>query len=79
MKRSPRGEIARPAAASGVKAGEVGEFIVRLPAEDTSKGFQGYFGDAAATNSKILRDVFKKGDAWSAAPLCPFLSGEGDD
>jgi hypothetical protein len=55
-----------------VKAGEVGEFIVHLPAEDTSKGFQGYFGDAAATNSKILRDVFKKGDAWSAPPFTSY-------
>ena len=46
------------------KTGEVGEYIVRLPAEDTRKAFQGYFGNAAATNSKIMRDVFKKGDAW---------------
>ena len=54
------------------KAGEVGEYIVRLPAEDTNKGFQGYFGNAAATNSKIMRDVFKKGDAWWV-PVLPFL------
>jgi hypothetical protein len=46
------------------KTGEVGEFIVRLPADDINKGFQGYFGNEAATNSKIMRDVFKKGDAW---------------
>ncbi|GAB1315279.1 long-chain fatty acid transporter fat1 [Madurella fahalii] len=47
-----------------VKSGEVGEFIVRLPADDTSKRFQGYYGNAAATDSKIMRNVFKKGDAW---------------
>jgi hypothetical protein len=47
-----------------VKAGDVGEFIVSLPADDINKRFQGYFGNAAATNSKIMRDVFKKGDAW---------------
>ncbi|KXX75946.1 Fatty acid transporter protein [Madurella mycetomatis] len=47
-----------------VKSGEVGEFIVSLPADDTNKRFQGYHGNAAATTSKIMRDVFKKGDAW---------------
>jgi acyl-CoA synthetase (AMP-forming)/AMP-acid ligase II len=53
------------------KAGDVGEFIVSLPADDISKRFQGYFGNAAATNSKIMRDVFKKGDAWCVLPLNP--------
>lgn len=47
-----------------VKTGESGELLASLPAEDISKLFQGYFGNAAATNSKILRDVFRKGDAW---------------
>ncbi|KAK4151127.1 fatty acid transporter protein [Chaetomidium leptoderma] len=47
-----------------VKTGGVGEFIVKLPAEDVRTRFQGYFGNAAATNSKIMRDVFQKGDAW---------------
>ncbi|KAL2269265.1 hypothetical protein VTJ83DRAFT_4111 [Remersonia thermophila] len=46
------------------KAGEPGEFITRLPAEDIKQRFQGYYGNEAATNSKILRDVFEKGDAW---------------
>jgi acyl-CoA synthetase (AMP-forming)/AMP-acid ligase II len=54
-----------------VKAGDVGEFIVSLPADDINKRFQGYFGNAAATNSKIMRDVFKKGDAWCVLPLNP--------
>ncbi|KAL2139425.1 hypothetical protein VTI28DRAFT_5239 [Corynascus sepedonium] len=47
-----------------VKTGEPGEFIVNLPADDIKKRFQGYYGNEAATNSKIMRDVFKKGDAW---------------
>ncbi|EAQ85597.1 hypothetical protein CHGG_06850 [Chaetomium globosum CBS 148.51] len=46
------------------KTGEAGEFIVRLPADDIKKRFQGYYGNAEATNSKIMRDVFRKGDAW---------------
>ncbi|VBB76519.1 Putative fatty acid transporter protein [Podospora comata] len=47
-----------------VKSGDVGEFLVSLPADDVNKRFQGYFGNQKATNSKIMRDVFKKGDAW---------------
>ncbi|KAK3369812.1 hypothetical protein B0H63DRAFT_485581, partial [Podospora didyma] len=47
-----------------VKAGNPGEFIVKLPSDDVGKRFQGYYGNAAATNSKIMRDVFTKGDAW---------------
>ncbi|KAK4185603.1 hypothetical protein QBC35DRAFT_465456 [Podospora australis] len=47
-----------------VKSGEVGEFLVSLPADDVNKRFQGYFGNEKATNSKIMRNVFKKGDAW---------------
>jgi acyl-CoA synthetase (AMP-forming)/AMP-acid ligase II len=47
-----------------VKTGEVGEFLVLLPADDIKQAFQGYFGNQKATESKILRDVFRKGDAW---------------
>ncbi|KAK3296611.1 uncharacterized protein B0H64DRAFT_105649 [Chaetomium fimeti] len=46
------------------KTGEAGEFIVGLPADDIKKRFQGYYGNTEATNAKIMRDVFKKGDAW---------------
>lgn len=46
-----------------VKTGEPGELIFKLP-EDTQQQFQGYYNNSKATNSKILRDVFKKGDAW---------------
>jgi fatty-acyl-CoA synthase len=45
--------------------GEVGEFIGRIPdLPDSGAGrFEGYT-DAEATERKILRDVFEKGDAW---------------
>ncbi|KAF3762177.1 acetyl-CoA synthetase-like protein [Cryphonectria parasitica EP155] len=46
------------------KPGQPGEFLFKLPEKELEKRFQGYYGDRAATNKKILRDVFKKGDAW---------------
>lgn len=46
------------------KPGEPGEFLFKLPEKDLEKRFQGYYGDRAATNKKILRNVFRKGDAW---------------
>jgi len=46
------------------KAGEPGELLFRLPADDIETRFQGYYGNEEATAAKILRDVFKKGDAW---------------
>lgn len=47
------------------KAGAPGEFLFRLPeGKDLEKRFQGYYGDRAATDRKILRNVFAKGDAW---------------
>lgn len=47
-----------------VKPGDPGECLFRLPEKDLEKRFQGYYGDRAATNKKIMRDVFRKGDAW---------------
>ena len=45
-------------------SGEVGEAIGRIGAADQGGGrFEGYT-DAAASEKKILRDVFAKGDAW---------------
>ena len=44
--------------------GEPGELIFRLPAENIAERFQGYYGNKKATESKIMRDVFRKGDAW---------------
>lgn len=36
----------------------------RLDPTNISDRFQGYYGNAEATSSKIVRDVFHKGDAW---------------
>ncbi|KAK3352160.1 hypothetical protein B0H65DRAFT_547133 [Neurospora tetraspora] len=45
------------------RTNEPGELLALLPADVKSR-FQGYFGNEKATNSKMLRDVFKKGDIW---------------
>jgi acyl-CoA synthetase (AMP-forming)/AMP-acid ligase II len=45
-------------------SGEPGEMLFKLPAEDLEARFQGYYNNPKATASKILRDVFAKGDAW---------------
>lgn len=43
---------------------EAGELMLKVDAEDISQKFQGYFGNSKATNSKIIRNVRKKGDAY---------------
>ncbi|EOO02340.1 putative fatty acid transporter protein [Phaeoacremonium minimum UCRPA7] len=45
------------------KSGEPGEFLFRLP-DDVEKRFQGYYGNRKATSEKVMRNVFRKGDAW---------------
>ncbi|KAH8881704.1 acetyl-CoA synthetase-like protein [Thozetella sp. PMI_491] len=47
-----------------VPDGKPGELLFRLPPNDVTSRFQGYYGDAGATTKKIMRDVFVKGDAW---------------
>lgn len=47
-----------------VARGEPGELMFALPPDDVQKRFQGYYGDTEATSKKIMRHVFKKGDAW---------------
>ncbi|RSL50005.1 hypothetical protein CEP54_012142 [Fusarium duplospermum] len=49
---------------SKVRAGEPGEMLFKLPSKDPYARFQGYYGNKAATEAKILRDVFSKGDVW---------------
>ncbi|KAI3550710.1 AMP-binding enzyme [Colletotrichum abscissum] len=51
--------LCRPA-----KAGEPGELMFRLSPDDLNRRFQGYYGNPDATKAKVLRSVFKKGDAW---------------
>ena len=43
---------------------EPGELLGKLDPANISDGFQGYYGNAKATNSKIIRDVKSKGDAY---------------
>jgi acyl-CoA synthetase (AMP-forming)/AMP-acid ligase II len=43
---------------------EPGEFVAKLDPKAIKDKFLGYLGNEKATNSKILRDVFQKGDAW---------------
>jgi len=47
-----------------VDVGNPGELLYKLPAADISSKFQGYFNNKAASESKIMRDVLVKGDAW---------------
>ncbi|EXJ65136.1 hypothetical protein A1O7_01476 [Cladophialophora yegresii CBS 114405] len=44
--------------------GEPGEVLYRIDAADIGAKYQGYFGNKKASDSKILRDVLQKGDAW---------------
>lgn len=42
-----------------------GELLMKIrDSSNTEKTFQGYLGNKKATLSKIIHDVFKKGDAW---------------
>lgn len=44
--------------------GTPGELLYKLDEKDITKKFQGYFNNTGASQTKIMRDVFKKGDAW---------------
>lgn len=47
-----------------VPRGEPGELLYAIDPVDPAQTFQGYFNNSKATEGKILRDVFTKGDAW---------------
>jgi fatty-acyl-CoA synthase len=47
----------------GAGVGQIGEAIGKIAAHDPRSEFTGYV-DKAASEKKILRDVFEKGDAW---------------
>jgi len=47
-----------------VPRGHPGELLFAVDASDPSANFQGYFRNNKATESKIVRDVLKKGDAY---------------
>lgn len=44
--------------------GEPGELLYAIDPADPNAAFQGYFQNPKATESKIIRDVLKKGDAY---------------
>lgn len=47
------------------KVGEPGELLMKIVNPKNIEGsFQGYYGNKKATSSKIITDVFRKGDAW---------------
>ncbi len=56
--RTPQGFCKR------VPTNSPGELLMAVDATNPGEKFQGYFNNPAATSSKILRDVLKKGDAW---------------
>ena len=47
-----------------VAAGTAGELLYRVDANDLEANYLGYYNNQKASSSKILRDVFVKGDAW---------------
>ncbi|KAF7590485.1 hypothetical protein BBP40_002830 [Aspergillus hancockii] len=47
-----------------VPRGEAGELLYAINAADPAETFQGYFQNSKATESKIVRDVLRKGDAY---------------
>ncbi|KAH8654861.1 hypothetical protein BGZ61DRAFT_541202 [Ilyonectria robusta] len=57
--RDPRSGRCRKA-----RSGEPGEMLFQLPSKNPFKRFQGYYNNPAATESKVVRDVFRVGDIW---------------
>lgn len=47
-----------------VPRGDAGEMLYAVDANNISEKFQGYYNNPKASETKILRDVFVKGDAW---------------
>lgn len=47
-----------------VRTGALGELVFKVDPADIHSKFQGYFNNPSATESKIFRDVFVKGDAY---------------
>lgn len=47
-----------------VPNGEKGEMLFKLNEADIGSEYKGYYNNEKASQSKIMRDVFVKGDAW---------------
>ncbi|KAK5123283.1 hypothetical protein LTR85_002713 [Meristemomyces frigidus] len=56
---------------------EPGELIYPLDPADVQAKFQGYFGNEKASGSKLLRDVFQKGDLWYRSGDLQRVDGDG--
>jgi fatty-acyl-CoA synthase len=56
--------------------GQVGECIGKIDAGDPRTSFTGY-ADKAATEKKVLHDVFEKGDAWFRTGDLMKIDGDG--
>lgn len=46
------------------KVGEAGEVIHRIDAENPKAAFAGYYNNESASNKRMIKDVFQKGDLW---------------
>ncbi|KAI0475852.1 fatty-acyl-CoA synthase [Xylariaceae sp. FL0804] len=74
------GEVVRGADGLAVEArvGEPGEAVFRLDARDPDRGgVPAYFGNRAATVSRRLADVFRRGDLWFRSGDLMRLDAEG--
>lgn len=60
-----------------VAADSPGELLYQIDAQRIEKKFQGYFNNSRATEGKILRNVFKQGDAWFRTGDVVRLDSEG--
>ena len=56
---------------------EPGELVYKLDAKNPTKSFVGYYGNEKATSSKIMHDVFVKGDAYFRTGDTMRLDSEG--
>lgn len=54
-----------------------GELLYQIDAQKIEQKFQGYFNNRQATEGKILRNVFKPGDAWFRTGDVVRLDSEG--
>ncbi|KAK3674870.1 long-chain fatty acid transporter fat1 [Recurvomyces mirabilis] len=70
--RDPKTNLCEKAA-----TGEPGELLNWLDASAINDKYQGYFGNDKASGSKILRDVFKKGDAYYRAGDLQRMDADG--
>lgn len=60
-----------------VATDEPGELVYTLDPENINEKFQGYLGNDKASNSKIITDVFKKGDAYYRSGDLQRRDGDG--